>query len=249
MKKLPLRRIIVDRGLAPDESSAERSIIAGLVEIPGIPYEKVKPGTLFNPDVELRIKERRRFVSRGGLKLQGALDKFHIKPAGAVCADIGASTGGFSDCLLQNGAAKIYAIDVAYGKFDYTLRDEPHIVLFERTNFKYFDFSMFKEKIDIFVIDVSFISVKTIFRKLKEYFKNGNSSEIVCLIKPQFEADKKYLRKGIVLEGEAPRILSETIRDIEQLGYEVVNEMTSPIKGHKGNIEYLALVKPQRHKT
>ena len=199
-----------------------------------------KPGDQLGAEDELRIKgEVLPFVSRGGLKLQGALDSFAIDPTGWVCLDVGASTGGFTDCLLQRGAAKVFAVDVGYGQIDWKLRQDPRVVVIERANIRHLDPAQVTEPCHMMVVDVSFISLRLVLPAAIRFLAPG--ARLVALVKPQFEVGRECIGKGgIVRNPEArARALSDVERYAQENGFGGLASMESPIVGAKGNREYL----------
>ena len=228
---------LFERGLAPSREKARGMIMAGEVEVDGRIIDK--PGTRIKPDDTITLKSKPRFVSRGGEKLVGALDQFAFDPAGLVCADVGASTGGFTDCLLQNNAAKVYAIDVGYGQLDYTLRQDKRVVVMERTNARHVD--SLPEPIDLVVVDASFISLELLIPAFRQWLKP--QADVVALIKPQFEAGKQDVGKGGVVRDRRihRRVLKQTTQFILDQGFTIHGLALSPLKGPAGNIEFLVL--------
>jgi len=222
-------------GLAPTRSKARAMIMAGDVLVNGLP--SLQAGTSVKPADEIALKSKPRFVSRGGEKLDHALEEFDIDVQGFVCADLGASTGGFTDCLLQRGAGKVFAIDVGYGQIDQKLRDDPRVVVEERVNARYLE--SLPEPIDLVVIDVSFISLSLILPVAAIVLKpNGYC---VPLVKPQFEAGRKDVGKGGVVRDSAihRRVLEQVAGYAEANGFAVAGITTSPIVGPAGNVEFL----------
>lgn len=242
MTKERIDILLHNRGFSDSREKAKRLVMSGVVFIENNRIDK--PGTKVDIDSNIRIKgEKPKYVGRGGYKLEKAIMSFSIDVNDCVCIDIGASTGGFTDCLLKNNAKKVYAIDVGYGQLDWSLRNNEKVIVLEKTNFRYIDISVFKEPIDLVVVDVSFISLKNILPKVKEICYDG--TEIVALVKPQFEAGKdKVGKKGIVKDRN---VHFEVMRNIYKycLDNEMyINNLTySPIKGAEGNIEYLAYIK------
>ncbi|MBX3069758.1 MAG: TlyA family RNA methyltransferase [Thermomicrobiales bacterium] len=226
---------LVDRGIAETRSKAQALILAGDVRVDG--QTVARAGQRITPEQLVTLKERRRFVSRGGNKLQHALDHFGIEPAGFICADIGASTGGFTDCLLQAGAARVYAIDVGYGQLDYRLREDPRVVVMERSNARYLE--ALPEPIDLTTIDVSFISLRLIFPVVATIL--GPSGQCVALVKPQFEAGKNEIgKKGVVSDPTIHRrVLSDAANWAVENGLSPVGVTRSPLLGPEGNREFL----------
>ena len=230
--------LMVKRGLAPSREKAKALIMAGEVLVGG--QREDKAGTLIDEKAGIEVKgSSLRYVSRGGLKLEKAMSHFDVSPAGKVCMDVGASTGGFTDCMLQNGAVKVYAVDVGYGQLDWKLRQDPRVVCLEKTNIRYLEPSRVPEPPSFVSIDVSFISLtKVLVPVCRLMEKNG---DLVCLIKPQFEAGREKVgKKGVVRD---PLVHEEVIRQVIAFGKEIglaPRELEfSPVKGPEGNIEYL----------
>jgi len=250
MKRNPVRldRALVDRGLVESREKAQALILAGAVEVNGTVITKA--GSPAGEDSEIRIRGEEagtalRYVGRGGLKLEAALAQFGIDPTGMVAADIGASTGGFTDCLLQHGAARVYAVDVGYGQLAWSLRQDPRVRVIERTNIRTLPPERIPEPVDLAVIDVSFISLTKVLPKVAELVKPRGG--IVALVKPQFEVGKGEVGKGGIVRDpvKRERVLNEILRFAETMGWTSKGKMVSPITGQKGNIEYLIhLVKP-----
>ncbi len=239
MAKRRLDVAIAEMGLAESRQKAQALIMAGEVYVNG--QKQLKAGAPVEPDdaVEVREKKALRYVSRGGLKLEKAMSLWPIDLKDRVCADIGASTGGFTDCMLQNGARLVYAVDVGYNQLDWRLRTHPQVVCMERTNARYLTAEQIPEPLDFFSVDVSFISLNLILPALRPLMKAGGQA--VCLVKPQFEAGKdKVGKKGVVrdpavhLEG-----LEHFLDHAAQSEFSVKDITFSPIKGPEGNIEYL----------
>lgn len=234
--------ILVNMGLATSRDNAKRTIMAGLVTVDGV--VETKSGQKFDVDSEIVVKYKLlKYVSRGGLKLEKAIESFDINLKGYYTVDMGASTGGFTDCMLMNGAAKVYALDVGYGQLDYKLRVDPRVVNMEKTNIRYLDTALIEEPIDFISIDVSFISLKHMFPIASEILKDSGS--VMCLIKPQFEAGREQVgKKGIVRDS---KVHVEVIKNV--IGYAALDGLYphgldySPVKGTKGNIEYLLYLK------
>ncbi|MDD6276624.1 MAG: TlyA family RNA methyltransferase [Clostridia bacterium] len=237
-EKLRLDIELTARGLAPSREKAKALIMAGQVYVNG--QKELKAGASVKKDDEIEVRgSQNPFVSRGGLKLQKAAENFGIDLNGCVCMDIGASTGGFTDCMLSHGASKVYSIDVGYGQLAWKLRTDERVVNMERTNFRYVTHEQIPEDIDFASVDVSFISLKIILPVLRELLKQDG--EAVCLIKPQFEAGKdKIGKKGVVRD---PSVHIEVVENISNFavenGFSVLHLDYSPIKGPEGNIEYL----------
>ena len=230
--------LLVQRGLAPSREKAKTMIMEGNVFVDQ--QREDKAGSFF--DVEAKIEVRGntlRYVSRGGLKLEKAMEAFGLDLSGCVCMDIGASTGGFTDCMLQNGAAKVYAVDVGYGQFAWKLRQDPRVVCMEKTNIRYVTPDQIGEPLDFASVDVSFISLTKVLEPAKALLREG--AQMVCLIKPQFEAGKdKVGKKGVVREQSTHReVIEKVIAYARGLGFRVLHLDDSPVKGPEGNIEYL----------
>lgn len=230
--------ILYNRGFFESREKAKAAVMAGIVYVNGERCDK--PGLSCESGCEIEIKGKPiPYVSRGGLKLEKAINEFGIKLDGFTCVDVGASTGGFTDVMLKNGAAKVYSIDVGYGQLAWELRNDPRVVCMERTNFRYVTTEHIKEPIDFGTADVSFISLKLILLPLKALLKPDG--KVVCLIKPQFEAGRsKVGKKGVVKD---PKVHKEVINDIKnaatEMGFSVRGLTWSPITGPEGNIEYL----------
>ncbi len=232
--------LLTEQGYAETRSKAQAVIMAGLVYVNGQKADKA--GMSFDEDTA-KIEVRGQacpYVSRGGLKLEKALRDFGVKPEGFVCSDSGCSTGGFTDCLLQQGASKVYAIDVGYGELDWKIRNDPRVVVMERTNIRYVTPEDLGEKLDLSVIDVSFISLKIVLPAIKNLLKPGQG-QVLCLIKPQFEAGREKVGKnGVVRE---PAIHQEVLDNFtalaRELGFTILGLTFSPVKGPAGNIEFL----------
>ena len=237
--KIRADQLLVKKGLVASRHEAQVLILAGQVFTAKGRVEKSSHH--LEETEEIEIKEKLPFASRGGLKLDHALKEFDVDVSNLVCLDVGASTGGFTDCLLQRGAKKIYAVDVGYGQLHYRLRSDPRIVLFERTNFRYFDTSLIPEKMDLAVIDVSFISLAKILPKVREMMKEDG--RIIALVKPQFELGPKDVKKGIVRSQEdRERAVAKVEDEARGLGFEPQGRCWSPIEGAKGNLECLVLL-------
>jgi len=237
MAKKRIDILMVERGLAESRNRAQRLVMAGEVRVDGEMIHK--SSTLVDENVDINIKQRPKYVSRGGKKLAAAVDAFDIAISGRVCADIGASTGGFTDCLLQNGAEKVYAIDVGYGLLHWKLRQHPKVVLMERTNARYLE--ALPEPIDLVTIDASFISLCLILPAVKTWFLNFDG-QVVALIKPQFEAGRKAaaVHAGVIKDPKVHKeVLRNTLNGAKALGFHPVGLIPSPIQGPKGNVEFL----------
>ncbi len=239
MPKKRLDVAIVEKGLAESRNQAQRMIMAGEVQING--NTALKPSESVADDAEITLKEQPPFISRGGEKLEGALQAFHLTDLnGKICADIGASTGGFTDCLLQHGADKVYAVDVGHGQLHWKLRNDPRVVVMEKTNVR--NLQSLPEKVDMVVVDVSFISLRTIFPNLKNLMKE-DAVDLITLIKPQFEAGKKEAARGrgVIHDPDVHRkVLENVLQAAQEQGLYLHGLIRSPIKGPKGNIEFLA---------
>ena len=220
-KKTRLDVLLTERGLCESRQKAQATIMAGLVFVDG--QRSDKPGTPVAEDASVEVRGHAlRYVSRGGLKLEKAMQTFPITLEGKVCADIGASTGGFTDCMLQNGAAKVYAVDVGYGQLDWKLRSDERVVCLERTNARYLTREQIPEELDFASIDVSFISLKLIFPALYALLRDGG--EVACLIKPQFEAGREKVgKKGVVRD---PKVHLEVLENF--LTHAKENDFTVP---------------------
>ncbi len=239
MPKIRLDQLLVQRGEAESREQARRLIRAGMVRVDGRPADK--PGHQYATDAELFVKERQKYVSRGGLKIEGAHRRFGFDLEGAICLDIGSSTGGFTDFMLQHGAAKVYAVDCGTNQLHYRLRSDPRVVAMENTNARYLGTEDIPEPADFCSIDTSFISLRLILPPLKNLIRPGG--HIVSLIKPQFEAGKDQVGKGGVVRD--PAIHREVVENVkrfgtEELGFQWLELCTSPITGPAGNVEFLA---------
>ena len=232
--------LLVERGFAETRTKAQAVIMSGLVYVAG---QKVdKPGMSFEENSEIEVRGATcPYVSRGGLKLEKALRDFGVDPTGYVCSDSGASTGGFTDCLLQQGAKKVFAIDVGYGQLDWKIRSDPRVVVMERTNVRYVTPEQLGEPLDLSVVDVSFISLRIVLPVIKTFLKQ-NSGQVLCLIKPQFEAGKEKVgKKGVVREPSVHKeVLDDFVALTEEIGFKILGLTFSPVKGPEGNIEFLA---------
>jgi len=238
MPKPRLDTLLVDRGLAPSRERARALILAGKVLVGGQVVSKA--GTAVSPDAVLALKTPDiPFVSRGGVKLAAALEHFHLDVTGKVALDVGASTGGFTDCLLQSGAARVYALDVGYGQLDWRLRQDPRVISLERLNVRYLPPDALPEPVDLAVIDVSFISLKLALPPVLPLLKPGG--DLIVLVKPQFEVGKGLVGKGGVVRDPALRLqaVAEITALAQSLGLVASPPLPSPILGPKGNQEYL----------
>lgn len=234
--KRRIDQLLVDRALAPSREKAQALILAGQVMVDGRRAEK--PGQTADPESRVEVLHPMRYVSRGGLKLEAALEHFHIAVDGRVCLDIGSSTGGFTDCLLQHGAARVYAVDVGTGQLDWKLRNDPRVIVREQANARYLTASEFLERMDLAVFDVSFISVTMILRAAVPILKPDG--EMVILVKPQFELERRQVGKGgIVREPELHNLACRRVEDaVRALGFES-DIIPSPVTGAEGNQEFL----------
>ena len=232
--------LLVERGLAATREQARALIMAGSVTVDGEVFDK--PGSKVEETVHLEMAAAPKYVSRGGFKLERALDAFGIDVSGLVAVDIGASTGGFTDCLLKRGAARVYAVDVGYGQLDWRLRSDPRVVVMERTHARYL--TSLPEPVDLATVDASFISLKLIIPPAARLLREGGW--IVALVKPQFEAGREQVGKGgVVRNTEVHRAVLRSLADWGgDEGYGFRQVVVSPIKGPAGNVEFLALVVP-----
>ena len=230
--------LLVERLYAETRSKAQAIIMSGNVYVNG---QKVdKPGTSFEETVEIEVRGAVcPYVSRGGLKLEKALRDFGVRPEGYVCSDSGASTGGFTDCLLQQGASKVFAIDVGYGQLDWKIRNDPRVVVMERTNIRNVTPEDLGEPLDLSVIDVSFIGLEIVLPAVRDLLKP--TGQVLCLIKPQFEAGKKNVgKKGVVRDPKIHKmVLDNFVSLANMLHFNILGLTFSPVKGPEGNIEFL----------
>lgn len=236
--KMRLDRLLVERGLVESRERAQALIIAGQVLVNG--QKQNKSGALVPEDAEIRILgERLAYVSRGGLKLESALKEFEVSVAGKTALDVGASTGGFTDCLLQHGCEKVYAVDVGYGQMAWKLRQDPRVVVIERTNIRAMDRSLIPGYVDIVVIDASFISLEKVIPSIMQFL--GPGAELIALIKPQFEVGRAQVGKGGIVRDEGARVAAVTtiVDFIRSIGLDVTGVIPSPIQGQDGNVEFL----------
>ncbi|WP_408070706.1 TlyA family RNA methyltransferase [Butyrivibrio sp. JL13D10] len=243
MAKERLDVILVSRGLATSREKAKAVIMAGDVFVNG--QREDKPGTSFDESkiTSLEVKgDQLPYVSRGGLKLEKAMKSFELTLDGFVCMDIGASTGGFTDCMLQNGAVKVYSVDVGHGQLAWKLRSDERVVCMEKTNFRYLTRDDIDDDLDFASVDVSFISLTKILIPARKLLKDGG--EMVCLIKPQFEAGREKVgKKGVVREPEThEEVIRKVIDFADIIGFKVLNLDFSPVRGPEGNIEYLLYI-------
>lgn len=243
MRRERIDKLLVERGLAESRTKAQAMVMAGVVLVNEQRVEK--PSDQFVPDVQIRIKHAddptSRYVGRGGLKLEAALREFEIDVRGLVCLDVGASTGGFTDCLLQNGAAKVFAIDVGHNQIDWKLRNDPRVEVREGVNARYLQPQDFPTQFDLVVIDVSFISLTKILSSVVTLLQPHAS--LVALIKPQFEVGRGEVGSGGIVRDQEKRL--NAIKNVHEfaasLGLKTEETIESPITGAEGNIEYLAL--------
>lgn len=242
--KTRLDVLLVERGFVESRQKAQAVIMAGSVFVGGQRVDK--PGTSVANEADIEVRGHvLRYVSRGGLKLEKAMKTFPLTLEGKICADIGASTGGFTDCMLQNGAVKVYSVDVGYGQLDWKLRNDPRVVCMERTNARYLTHEEIPDELDFASIDVSFISLKLIFPALYGLLKDGG--EIACLIKPQFEAGREKVgKKGVVRDPAVHlEVLENFLIHAKDNNFTVVDITYSPIRGPEGNIEYLGYLRKE----
>lgn len=234
--------LLTERGLAESRSLAQKLVMAGQVRVNG--EMVLKPATRFPVDVDIQVERGPRYVSRGGEKLEAALESFDLADLGGrVCVDVGASTGGFTDCLLQHGAGKVYAVDVGYGDLHWKLRNDPRVVVMERTNARYVQ--GFPEPVALVTIDASFISLRILLPVARGWLEQ-RGGEVVALIKPQFEAGRAEVNRGDgVIQDPAihRRVLMEILEYAREQDYSVRGLVRSPLKGPKGNIEFLVRLK------
>jgi 23S rRNA (cytidine1920-2'-O)/16S rRNA (cytidine1409-2'-O)-methyltransferase len=254
MPKTRLDLLLVERGLAETRSKAQAIIMAGQVRVNGQMVDRA--GATFAPEVQVEVDSGPRFVSRGGEKLLAALEAFPVDPSGLICADVGASTGGFSDCLLQHGAAKIYAIDVGKGLLHWKLRSDPRLVVMEGTNARYVE--SLPEPVQLVVCDASFISLKTLLPVFSHWLLPSPSGRgaggegdcnVIALIKPQFEAGRVDVARGrgVVRDPEIHRkVLVDILAFVQNQGFSICGLIRSPLKGPEGNIEFLAWFNRQK---
>lgn len=242
MAKKRLDVLLVEHGLVETRQRAQALILAGDVQVNGSRVDKA--GALVADDAEIALRASLKYVGRGGLKLDGALDAFHVDPRGQICADIGASTGGFTDCLLQRGAARVYAIDVGYGQIAWKLRSDPRVVVMDRVNIRQLD--GLPELIDLAVIDVSFISLTLVVPVVRTLLQPRG--EIIVLVKPQFEAGREQVGKGgIVRSVRVHRAVIEKIaRHAAEVDLRVRGICRSPIEGADGNVEFFTHLSADR---
>jgi 23S rRNA (cytidine1920-2'-O)/16S rRNA (cytidine1409-2'-O)-methyltransferase len=236
-KRQRLDILLLERGLVDSREEGRRKILAGDVLVND--QAATKAGSLIDSGAAVRIKPSPRYVSRGGLKLEKALREFAIDVTGKIALDVGASSGGFTDCLLAQGAARVFAVDVGYGQLDWKLRNDPRVVVFEKTNIRYLERGALPAAADLATIDASFISLKLILPRVKALLAARH--EVIALIKPQFEVGKGKVGKGGVVRSpeEHTRVIGEIQESAAAIGYEVVGVTESPLLGPKGNKEFL----------
>ncbi len=230
--------LLTEQGYAENRTKAQAIIMSGIVYADG--QKADKPGTAYEETVSIEVRGGAcPYVSRGGLKLEKALRDFGVKPEGFVCSDSGASTGGFTDCLLQQGARKVFAIDVGYGQLDWKIRSDPRVVVMEKTNIRYVTPEQLGEPLDLSVVDVSFISLKIVLPAIRALLKP--TGQVLCLIKPQFEAGREKVgKKGVVREKSTHvEVLQGFVELADSLGFHILGLTYSPVKGPEGNIEFL----------
>ena len=238
MSKERLDVLLVSRGLAESREKAKAIIMSGNVYVDG--QKEDKAGTSFNDKVNIEVRGNTlKYVSRGGLKLEKAMANFDVTLEGKICMDVGSSTGGFTDCMLQNGAVRVYAVDVGHGQLAWKLRNDERVVCMEKTNIRYVTPDDIPDKIQFSSIDVSFISLTKVLGPVKELL--SDDGQIVCLIKPQFEAGREKVGKHGVVRDKALHleVINKVIEYAVSIGFEVLNLEFSPVKGPEGNIEYL----------
>jgi 23S rRNA (cytidine1920-2'-O)/16S rRNA (cytidine1409-2'-O)-methyltransferase len=240
--KQRLDRLLVESGVAPSRQRAQAMIMAGKIFVNDLPVDKAGILVSKNDNIELKGKDQP-YVSRGGLKLEAALEAFKLQPDGWTCLDVGASTGGFTDCLLQNGAARVYAVDVGYGQLAWKLRQDPRVVAIERTNIRYLTAEAIPEPVDLATIDVSFISLKIVVPAVGAFLKEG--ARVLALIKPQFEVGKDRVGKGGVVrnENDHTRVVKDLSAFFVLTGFVCEGVIPSPILGPKGNREFFILLR------
>ncbi|MBQ4119733.1 MAG: TlyA family RNA methyltransferase [Clostridia bacterium] len=242
MAKIRLDLALVENGFAESREKAKALIMAGIVYVNN--QKSDKAGNMLKPDDIIEVRgETLKYVSRGGLKLEKAVEVFDFSLQNTICADIGASTGGFTDCMLQNGAKKVYAIDVGYGQLAWKLRTDERVVNLERTNFRYVTNKEIPEELDFASVDVSFISLSLILPVMRTLLKD--SGQAVCLIKPQFEAGKENVgKKGVVRDKKVHiAVIEKIIELLKENNFTLLGLDFSPVKGPEGNIEYLCHIK------
>ena len=238
MAKERLDVLLVNRGLAASREKAKAIIMTGSVYVDG--QKEDKAGQTFPEEANIEVRgSTLKYVSRGGLKLEKAMECFDVSLSGKICMDVGSSTGGFTDCMLQNGAVKVYAVDVGHGQLDWKLRNDPRVICMEKTNIRYVKPDDIEDRIQFSSIDVSFISLTKVLGPVKELLTDDG--EIVCLIKPQFEAGREKVGKhGVVRDASVHKEVIDMVMNYAvSINFEVLNLEFSPVKGPEGNIEYL----------
>ena len=238
MSKKRLDVMLVERGLAESREKAKAIIMSGIVYVDG--EKEDKAGSNFPETAKIEVRGKTlKYVSRGGLKLEKAMEVFPIELDGKVCMDVGSSTGGFTDCMLQNGAVKVYSVDVGYGQLAWKLRQDERVVVMEKTNIRYVKPEDIEELVDFASVDVSFISLSKVLPPLRDLLKD--EAEVVCLIKPQFEAGREKVGKKGVVRDKAVHVdvIENVLGYAEEAGFNVLGLDFSPVKGPEGNIEYL----------
>ena len=238
MAKERLDVLLVNRGLADSREKAKAIIMSGSVYVDG--QKEDKAGQTFPEEANIEVRgSTLKYVSRGGLKLEKAMECFDVSLSGKICMDVGSSTGGFTDCMLQNGAVKVYAVDVGHGQLDWKLRNDPRVICMEKTNIRYVKPDDIEDRIQFSSIDVSFISLTKVLGPVKELLTDDG--EIVCLIKPQFEAGREKVGKhGVVRDASVHKEVIDMVMNYAvSINFEVMNLEFSPVKGPEGNIEYL----------
>ncbi len=247
MKRERLDRLVTARGMAKSRSHGQRLIMAGLIKVNG--HSVFRPSQMVDPQAEITVADRPRYVSRGGEKLAAALHRFNVNPAGKRCVDIGASTGGFTDCLLQHGAAQVYTVDVGTGQLDWQLRNDQRVVVREGFNARYLTREDLGVKddavIDLVSIDVSFISLRIILPAIQKII--AVRGEVLALVKPQFEAGKDFVARGGVIRD--PSIHRSVLRELrsfiaQKLHWSLAGAMVSPLRGPAGNVEFFFYLLP-----
>lgn len=235
MKKRRLDEILIEKLIASDKDDAFVRVTEGLIFVDG--QKAVSPAQFVKPDATIEMRAGNQYVGRGAHKLEAAIKKFCVTPKGKICADIGSATGGFSEVLLQYGAKKVYAIDTARGKLALKIRNDPRVIVMEKTDFR--DIKELPDRIDLVTIDVSLISLRDILSHAGRFLQKDG--EIIALFKPQYETrDQKILKHGVVQDGEARKnLLNEFIEWAAMKGWKVLDCMESPIRGSKGNVEYV----------
>ena len=236
--------LLVKRGLAPSREKAKAIIMSGIVFVDN--EREDKAGTTFDEKVNIEVRGKTlKYVSRGGLKLEKAMDVFGVKIEGKTCMDVGASTGGFTDCMLQNGAVKVYSVDVGHGQLAWKLVQDDRVICMDRTNIRYVTPDQIDDVLDFASIDVSFISLTKVLLPVKNLLKENG--QIVCLIKPQFEAGRENVgKKGVVRDKKVHvQVIEKVIEYAMSIGFKILNLDYSPVKGPEGNIEYLLYL--QKH--